>query len=168
MTSPQDRFILIDQPVMSPGKCLTCGLTQGDADRKFVDTGHDLDWYGVIYICTGCIREIANGLFYLSPDQAIKLRIDCDEAFQFNQELVTENEFLRSTVNSLSEHRCHHIGNSKFGSVSQGRKTVSSKEVNSGGKQNSKNAEHDASEGSSDPEWLEPGSDSDPLELLRI
>lgn len=47
------RFKLLERPVALPGKCACCGAV----DRPVVDFGFDLDFYGVVYLCTTCLGE---------------------------------------------------------------------------------------------------------------
>jgi len=50
----QSRMRLLDKPLLTPGKCAVCGAV----DKKVVDTGSDLDWYGRIYFCLDCGIQI--------------------------------------------------------------------------------------------------------------
>lgn len=47
----------MDRPDMLPGKCSLCGGMQYDG-RKWIDFGLSIDWYGVVYLCTFCFKEI--------------------------------------------------------------------------------------------------------------
>lgn len=101
------RFRILDQPYSLPSKCAFCGIGHNeDGRRQFVDTGLDLDWYGVVYICTNCFIEIAQTLGFLSPQQYTNV---CDAGIEAEIEnigLKVENDALRTALNLLSDHRC--------------------------------------------------------------
>lgn len=46
-------------PEHLPQKCIGCGAGQADG-RRYIDTGMSEDFYGVIYICGHCIREVVD------------------------------------------------------------------------------------------------------------
>jgi hypothetical protein len=56
--SAQSRVRVLDNPILAPGQCCLCG-SAGDGKRKFIDFGKQLDWYGAVYFCTECVREVA-------------------------------------------------------------------------------------------------------------
>ena|SRR3990170_6848354 len=51
------KFQVMDLPIMAPGKCSNCGGTR-IGDRKYVDFGLTLEYYGIVYLCTLCIKEL--------------------------------------------------------------------------------------------------------------
>lgn len=63
--APQSRLHILDKPVALPGKCSLCGDTGSD-NRKFIDFGLQLDWYGAVYFCSECIKELAQAINYIS------------------------------------------------------------------------------------------------------
>jgi len=66
---------------MNPGVCALCGASSPDG-RKYVDTGWDIDWYGVVYFCSFCFTEIANHLGCLTKEQTDILENELDVARQ--------------------------------------------------------------------------------------
>jgi hypothetical protein len=48
---------ITDAPDMIPNKCGKCGSGR-TGDRKYVDFGLTLEFYGTVYICTICLDEI--------------------------------------------------------------------------------------------------------------
>ena len=60
-------FVLENRPIKLPRRCLTCGAGTIDGVRKYIDLNVSVDKYGRIYICTGCIKDIAN-LVKLVPE----------------------------------------------------------------------------------------------------
>lgn len=55
---PQSRFRITNEPILNPGICVVCGSSGGDG-RQFADFGKTQDWFGVFYLCTFCIAEVA-------------------------------------------------------------------------------------------------------------
>lgn len=54
MSNINSRVRLLDRPLAVPGKCAICGAV----DRKVIDIGFNLDYYGAVYFCVICIKEI--------------------------------------------------------------------------------------------------------------
>lgn len=57
------RFSISANPNVAPGFCAVCRNPGGDG-RWFVDFGFNLDWYGAVYFCSECVRELATGIGY--------------------------------------------------------------------------------------------------------
>jgi hypothetical protein len=59
-----EKYSILDIPNCKPFQCANCGSTKDDG-RKYVDFGLDIDWYGIVYICGMCLKDIATafGLF---------------------------------------------------------------------------------------------------------
>jgi hypothetical protein len=65
------KYRILPVPDVNPAKCANCGACKNDG-RGYVDFGLQVDWYGVVYLCTECLRDIAEkaGLF-----RALELKI---------------------------------------------------------------------------------------------
>lgn len=101
------RFHVLDQPYASPSKCAFCSLGHNqDGTVQFIDTTLDLDFYGVVYICSNCLTEIANSLGYIAPERYVELRQSYQDIYDENDRLAAENSGLRDAVNILTGHRC--------------------------------------------------------------
>lgn len=59
------KYRVLAFPDFKPGKCANCGCAKNDGSRKYVDFGLEIDWYGMVYLCTLCLTDIAKnaGLF---------------------------------------------------------------------------------------------------------
>lgn len=102
------RFKVLDQPYSLPSKCAFCSLGHNqDGKVTFIDTTLDLDFYGVVYICSNCLTEISNSLGYISPAAWEKIVKDSTDNLIENERLKAENDVLRSTVTGLTIHRCN-------------------------------------------------------------
>lgn len=55
--SAQSRLKVLNNPELAPGICFLNGCV-GDGERKFIDFGKNIEWYGAVYICTQCIVEV--------------------------------------------------------------------------------------------------------------
>lgn len=92
--SAQSRIKLSDVAAIEPGVCILCGSAGGD-DRKFVDFGKQLDWYGAVYFCSYCIGEVAESVDYIPVDKAEKLRDDFKELKEDYVKLNSKFEALK-------------------------------------------------------------------------
>lgn len=103
--TPQSRIQVLNVPVAAPGKCTMCG-SAGDGERKFIDFGFQLDWYGAVYFCTECIKEFAQAAGYVpveafnnQGEELKKVQIDYDKLTLRNK--AVENA-LRNTLDGQS------------------------------------------------------------------
>lgn len=69
MTTTQSRIQVLNLPVALPGHCVMCGAVDGEKNRKYIDTGFSLDWFGAVYFCTFCIAEIVEAVGEFVPKQ---------------------------------------------------------------------------------------------------
>lgn len=92
-TQPNARVISHRVPPAAPGKCVVCGYSGGkdEDERTFIDFGFDLDYYGVVYFCSGCMTEIANVLGFYDHEQW--------------GALVKENLFLADSLETARDER---------------------------------------------------------------
>jgi len=69
------KYRFLDVPQMKPGKCSNCGSSKVDG-RKYLDFGLEVDWYGIVYICSLCLLDITNniGLFVPYNEEIKKLQ----------------------------------------------------------------------------------------------
>jgi hypothetical protein len=58
------KYRIVDVPDFSPGKCGNCGASKNDG-RQYIDFGLQVDWYGTVYLCGDCLKDISHemGLF---------------------------------------------------------------------------------------------------------
>lgn len=67
------RFKPLDHLPLSPGVCLICSGSVG----PFIDTSRQLDFEGAVYICLGCVKEMAAqlGLNFLLNAEEVELQV---------------------------------------------------------------------------------------------
>lgn len=101
------KYQVLDSPIALPNKCVGCGLDHNlNGTVKFIDTGQELDFYGVIYICTRCFVEMAESLGFPDPEKWLNAVAIIKENETYIAKLEGENEGLRAAVNTLTGHQC--------------------------------------------------------------
>ena len=101
------RFHVLDQPYAAPSKCAFCGLGHSNEGKvSFIDTTLDLDFYGVVYICSTCLTEISSSLGYIGKEAWGDIKRALDDKLNMIDILKAENDGLRDAVNILTGHRC--------------------------------------------------------------
>lgn len=94
MVNVNARYRVVeDGAYVAPGICVTCGRHGNSDERGMVDTGVDQDYYGVIYVCSMCVLEMAEQYGAASP------------ATQLNNLAATEllERTLQETKNRLAK-----------------------------------------------------------------
>lgn len=108
------KYTIEDVPYFAPGKCANCGASKNDG-RRYINIGLDLEWYGFVYFCGECIKDIANtmGLFdnlskqlYEKEGEIAILRTKLDQGVELPEKLVKVWEEFKEYYASL-----HPIGN---------------------------------------------------------
>jgi hypothetical protein len=114
-SSAQSRIQVLDNPILAPGVCALCG-SSGDGQRKFIDFGKQLDWFGAVYLCTECIREVAEASGYIpvaSFDQLHteyrELQIKCDQLVAKYKPFEEAIEHVMESRNSMSNLGIEHL-----------------------------------------------------------
>ena len=104
--SPNSRFTILDNPNREPGVCAVCGSAGGD-DRKFVDFGKQLDWYGAVYFCTHCVIELAASIGFIesAPHEALK-KLNESEVHELNVTIESFRDYREATRTMLRNCSC--------------------------------------------------------------
>lgn len=129
MTSPLDKFIsrygrlptefdsdylemlrmgkyrVLEVPDVSPGKCGNCGASKNDG-RKYVDIGLHIDWYGALYLCTLCLKDIAQtaGLFSNLEEQKNTLQILVDDGEDLRKQGFALHDTVMRTLEEVKDY----------------------------------------------------------------
>lgn len=97
------RVQLLDLPVAEPGVCALCGA----ANKPVIDFGKQLDWYGAVYFCQDCIREIAEAIGYVPVGPFEELHNNLRSTKIELDQLKREHEVLkRAMADLLSGNTC--------------------------------------------------------------
>lgn len=68
----QSRMTILNRPLLTPGNCAVCGAV----DKKVLDFGLDLEWYGRVYICEDCGVQIGTAFGSVPKEDFATLRIE--------------------------------------------------------------------------------------------
>lgn len=99
-----DKVVLTKYPI-APSKCVVC-LRSSNGELNFIDFQMSLDIYGSVNICTDCMATVAKGLMgFVEPKDIDALSSQVTNLVEMNRELKTENDKLRSTLDSLFDLR---------------------------------------------------------------
>lgn len=98
------KYKLLDAPHYKPAKCANCGSTKVDG-RKYVDFGLEIAWYGIVYICTLCLDDIAKNIGLFDSYQATIEQLDKKINYLVNQnkddsDLVSRLSIIMEEVNA--------------------------------------------------------------------
>lgn len=95
------KYNIQDVPKFKPGKCANCGGTKNDG-RKYIDFSLEIDWYGIVYLCTLCLMDVAvaAGLF-----DELKNKIDVLENrnAELLSKIVNEEEITKRVGDTLAD-----------------------------------------------------------------
>jgi hypothetical protein len=94
------RVNVLDTPILAPGNCSLCGSSGGD-DRQFIDIGKQLDWYGAVYFCSHCFREMSQGIGYIPVASFDKLHEDYRQLQIKYDQLEQTNGALKNAMASV-------------------------------------------------------------------
>lgn len=91
--------VVLQSPIMAPHKCCMCGASSTHDGRKYVDTGIDIEFYGVVYYCSICFAETAKKLNFVYKEELDEARrIVQEQTVQINQ-LVSRIEEMQNDLN---------------------------------------------------------------------
>ncbi len=94
------KYRVVAVPDKKPGKCANCGSCKDDG-RKYVDFNLEVDWFGIVYLCGFCLKDIALnvGLF---RDYEERIRTAKDELLKISN-LKYQGENLSSDLAKIFE-----------------------------------------------------------------
>jgi hypothetical protein len=95
------RVFTLDFPEKPPGKCSLCGANHRRDGRQYFDFGLSVPRYGVVYLCTVCLTEIANWLNWANPMQVNEMKAAFEAATKELIDMRVENDGLRRALSEL-------------------------------------------------------------------
>lgn len=99
---PQSKFQFFTEPLQTlPHKCAGCSrYSSNDPDNplRFVSWNLDVEFYGVIYICVDCLRQMAERMGYMEPKNVKSLIAKKSQLIQDVSNLLNENMELRNAL----------------------------------------------------------------------
>lgn len=140
------KYIIKDYPEVNPAKCANCGSSKKDG-RMYIDFGLTVDWFGVVYLCGFCLKDIATAMgLFDELEEKLKtlaaLRFEDEDTKLRGEELYqkvvkTFEEFREFYGNLSSDRQFNHEStsgaNPNVGSDQTAKTTIS--ETHSGSKQ---------------------------------
>lgn len=102
---PLSRIQILDRPLAHPGKCVICGASRDD-DRSYVDFNFDIEYYGVVYFCTLCLKTVAEACDYVSNEDYNRILNDMSALQKQAKQLISRNQVLNATLRD-----CFNNGN---------------------------------------------------------
>lgn len=102
---PTNKFQVELEPLsVVPHKCSGCGrYSSNDPENplQFIHWNFDVEFYGYVYICVGCVEQIARRLGFMSPKSAAELNNTANRFMDFADQVEQENRELRNALGSL-------------------------------------------------------------------
>lgn len=102
--SAQSRLTVLNNPELAPGVCFLNGCV-GDGKRKFIDFGKNIEWYGVVYICTECIVEVAQAADYIPVAKFDELHNAHRQLMVKHNQLQAKYAPFEEAINNVVESR---------------------------------------------------------------
>ncbi len=87
------KYRILAVPDVTPAKCSNCGSSKEDG-RKYIDFGLIVDWYGVVFLCSLCLDDVA---------KAIGLYKEYEDKIAYLNEVIAEHGDLYMQANNLNE-----------------------------------------------------------------
>lgn len=81
-----EKYKLTSSPVL-PGRCVGCGKS-ASGKEEFLDTACSVDYYGAIYFCLNCAKEIGRTLGMDFVDEVQEENALLKAELDFNQQKV--------------------------------------------------------------------------------
>lgn len=100
VTETLSRFkLLTSNQMIAPGKCSGCGKFSND---NFVDMGLEVEFYGVVYLCTSCFGEAARLLGYAKFEYLEQMLRKHDELKDLLDAALRREEVFRNALASIN------------------------------------------------------------------
>jgi hypothetical protein len=89
------KYQVDDAPMLKPFKCANCGSAKKDG-RGYVRFGLEVDWFGIVYLCTECLTDIASNAGLLKKLENKIAELESKELK--HEELLASGANLNDTV----------------------------------------------------------------------
>lgn len=101
----QSKYQLVKEPLQSlPHKCAGCNRESSHDPQnplEFVDWNLEVEFFGKIFICTDCLREMCNQMGYANPAQVAKLEHRLAMYDKVLNSYDEQNQELKNALGSL-------------------------------------------------------------------
>lgn len=96
------RFQIIENnQLLPPGNCVSCGGGPSIDNRRFIDLGFSLEFFGALYICTMCMCAVAADVGYVPESEGQGLVQELIDTKEKLNGVLAENEALRYAMASV-------------------------------------------------------------------
>lgn len=100
------RVVIMETPLLAPGTCVICGVAgPTEDDRKFIDIGLCLEFFGQVYFCTECITPVALAAGYVNSAELETIQTLSAEFSDELNKLKEENRIITDALGSLLSNR---------------------------------------------------------------
>lgn len=105
-TLENSRVVIMETPLLAPGTCVICGVAGPTEDnRKFIDIGLGLEFFGQVYFCTECISPVALAAGYVNSAELETIqKLSAEFSDELNK-LKEENRILRDAMVAILDNR---------------------------------------------------------------
>lgn len=107
------KYRILAVPMFKPGKCGNCGASKNDG-RQYIDFGLEVDWYGTVYLCTDCLKDIAvnAGLFKEQEEKMLALMVENERLIALKEQGENLHETVTKTFEEFKEYYAslHSLG----------------------------------------------------------
>lgn len=70
------KYRIVNVPDVKEAKCANCGSSKNDG-RLYIDCNLDIDWYGTVFFCGLCLKELATAMgLFTELEEKISALID--------------------------------------------------------------------------------------------
>lgn len=99
------KYQISDVPMFKPAKCANCGSSKNDG-RKYVDFGLEVDWYGTVFLCGLCLKDVAEamGLFDSIKEELKAAYLNLEAYEQLRQEGARLHGSVASMMQQIKEY----------------------------------------------------------------
>lgn len=94
------RYHLLESgQLLLPANCSSCGSSQNN--RKYVDLGLSIEFYGSIYFCEFCFASVAEDLEYVPLSAHASLQAQFTNASSYISTLEYQNEAIKRAMAAI-------------------------------------------------------------------
>lgn len=104
----QSRFLFVEAPLQQlPHNCASCrrydrANPELEGHLQFLDFNVEIEFFGKIFLCRDCLREVNNQLGWADEIQVKRAQAHIRDLLEQVRMLSEENENLRNAVGNLS------------------------------------------------------------------
>ena len=93
------QFQIFERAIHVPHECAVC-KTQGAVENPVIDLEVQIDFYGMVYLCSSCVANIANHFGHIPPKHAEELQ---EEVVSLRAKVARIPEITERLVNNVRD-----------------------------------------------------------------